>query len=73
MSQPKISDDRQGKKIRDNILETLKLISAFLPSWLLSYSRRYDFLKINIYMIQPRFCVLTAPYLFWATNLNIAD
>ena len=47
----KISYERQGKIFEETILQTLKFVPAFLSSHYLSYSLRYDFMKINIYMI----------------------
>ena len=37
---------------------TLKLLPAFLSGYLVAWSLRYDFMKINIYLIQPRRRVL---------------
>ena len=54
----KISHERQGKLFEGTILQTLKFVPAFLPSHYLSYSLRYDFMKINIYMIHQRLNVL---------------
>ena len=50
--QVKISDERQGKTFRGSIVWTLNLLPAFLSGCLLSYSLRYDFQKINIYLSQ---------------------
>ena len=55
----KISYEHQGKIFEEMILQTLKLFPAFLASHYPSYSLRYDFMKINIYMIQQRRNVLT--------------
>ena len=54
----KVSFERQGKIFEDTILQTLKFVLAFLSSHYLSYSLRYDFMKINIYMIHQRLSVL---------------
>ena len=54
----KISYERQGKIFGETILQTLKFVLAFLSSHYLSYSLRYDFMKIHIHMIQHRKRVL---------------
>ena len=56
--QGKISYDRQGKMFLGNILVTLKLLPLFLAGCLVAWSPRQDFMKINIYLIQPRRNVL---------------
>ena len=63
----KISYERQGKIIEETILQTRKFVPAFLSSHYLSCSLRYDFVKINIYMIQQRRNVLrNGEYLCWS-------
>ena len=54
----KFSYERQGKIFEETILQTLKFVPAFLSSHYLSYSLRYDFMKINIYMCHQRLSVL---------------
>ena len=56
--QVKISDERQGKTFRGSIVWTLNLLPAFLSGCLLSYSLRYDFQKIIIYLSQLNRTVL---------------
>ena len=56
-----ISNERQGKIFESRILETLKLFPAFLSSYLVAYSPRYDFMKINIYLRQQNRSVLKRP------------
>ena len=63
--QGKIFDERQGKKFGENIIWTLKLLPAFFSGFYLSYSLRYDFWKIDIYLIQPRRNVLKKQKLCW--------
>ena len=72
-----MSDERQGKIIGDDILGTLKLLSAFLSGCLLAYSRKYDFQKVSIYLyfsdiyvIQQCWNVLTNEK---SANLHIFD
>ena len=52
-------DERQGKIFGETIFHTLKFLPAFLSSHYLSNSPRYDFMKISIYLIQPRTNVLS--------------
>ena len=52
ISMSEISNERQGKIFESRILETLKLLPAFLSGYLVSYSPRYDFMKLNIYLSQ---------------------
>ena len=59
ISMSEISNERQGKIFDIRILETLKLLPAFLSTYLVSYSPRYDFMKINIYLSQQNRSVLS--------------
>ena len=54
VSMLEISNERQGKIFDDPILQTLKLFPAFLWGYLLQYSPRYGFMKINTYLSQPK-------------------
>ena len=48
----KISYERRGKIFEETILQTLKFVPAFLSSHYLSYSLRYDFMKIKLIFIK---------------------
>ena len=52
ISMSEISNVRQGKIFESRILETLKLLPAFLSGYLVSNSPRYDFMKLSIYLSQ---------------------
>ena len=60
ISMSEISNERQGKIFESRILETLKLLPAFLSGYLVSYSSRYHFMKLDIYLSQLSRNVLKA-------------
>ena len=68
ISMSEISNERQGKIFESRILETLKLLPAFLAGYLVSYWPSYDFMKINIYLSQQKRNVLTCDFLLEVTN-----